>query len=171
MLGPVLFLLYASDLVELVASFGLLAHAYADDLQVYCHMIVGSYRSCCNESVNVPILLVDRCPRIDSSLTHKKRNWFGFTVVVDNLVLLGMTLCFLAIALPQFTLLRYLGVMLDSNMTMSQHVLRVCQNCYSNLGWFVEWGAPCLLNQNFPWYMHWFIVSWITVIVFLCVFF
>ena len=23
-----------------------------------------------------------------------------------------------------------LGVMLDSNMTMSQHVLRVCQNCY-----------------------------------------
>ena len=41
-LGPVLFLLYTSDLVELVRSFGLLAHAYADDLQVYCHMNVGS---------------------------------------------------------------------------------------------------------------------------------
>ena len=27
-------------------------------------------------------------------------------------------------------LVRDLGVMLDSNMTMSQHVLRVCQNCY-----------------------------------------
>ena len=39
-LGPVLFLLYTSDLVELVRSFGLLAHAYADDLQVYCHMNV-----------------------------------------------------------------------------------------------------------------------------------
>ena len=37
-LGPVLFLLYASDLVELVCSFGLLAYAYANDLQVYCHM-------------------------------------------------------------------------------------------------------------------------------------
>ena len=34
--------LYTSDLVELVRSFGLLAHAYADDLQVYCHMNVGS---------------------------------------------------------------------------------------------------------------------------------
>ena len=32
--------------------------------------------------------------------------------------------------LPQFTLLRDLGVMLDSNMTMSQHVSHVCQNCY-----------------------------------------
>ena len=41
-LGPVLFLLYTSDLVELVRCFGLLAHAYADDLQVYCHMNVGS---------------------------------------------------------------------------------------------------------------------------------
>ena len=41
-LGPVLFLLYISDLVELVRSFGLLAHAYDDDLQVYCHMNVGS---------------------------------------------------------------------------------------------------------------------------------
>ena len=40
-LEPVLFLLYTSDLVELVRSFGLLAHAYADDLQVYCHMNVG----------------------------------------------------------------------------------------------------------------------------------
>ena len=41
-LGPVLFLLYNSDFVELVRCFGLLAHAYADDLQVYCHMNVGS---------------------------------------------------------------------------------------------------------------------------------
>ena len=39
-LGPVLFLLYTSDLVELVHSFDMLAHA--DDMQVYCHMNVGS---------------------------------------------------------------------------------------------------------------------------------
>ena len=39
-LGPVLFLLYTYDLVELVRSFGLLAHAYANDMQVYCHMNV-----------------------------------------------------------------------------------------------------------------------------------
>ena len=42
MLGLILFLLYTSDLVELVHSFDLLAHAYIDDLQVYCHMNVGS---------------------------------------------------------------------------------------------------------------------------------
>jgi hypothetical protein len=73
-LGSVLFLLYTSDLVELVRSFGLLAHAYADDLQVYCHMNVVLNRLCCNDSEIVLILLVDGCPRIDSSLTHRKRN-------------------------------------------------------------------------------------------------
>ena len=61
------------------------------------------------------------------SLTHRKQIWFGFDSGQGNLVLLRMTLCFLAIAMLQFT---DLGAMLDNNMTMSQHVLRVCPNCY-----------------------------------------
>ena len=73
-LGPVLFMLYTSDLVELVRSFGLLAHAYADDPQVYCHMNVGSEQIMLQRFRDVLILLVDGCPRIDSSLTHRKRN-------------------------------------------------------------------------------------------------
>ena len=104
-LGPVLFLLYTSDLVELVRSFGLLAHAYADDLQVYCHMNVGSeqimlqrFRDC-----------ADSVSRWMSSnrlkLNPSKTNWFGFTVVVGNLALLRMKLSFSAVALLQFTLL------------------------------------------------------------------
>jgi len=54
-LGPVLFLMYTADLVGLVRSFGLFAHAYADDLQVYCHLSPGEehaalqrFRSCSN---------------------------------------------------------------------------------------------------------------------------
>ena len=37
-LGPVLFLMHTADLVGLVRTFGLFAHAYADNLQVYCHL-------------------------------------------------------------------------------------------------------------------------------------
>ena len=40
-LGPVLFLLYTADLVALVQGFGLPAHVFADDLQVYCHFLDG----------------------------------------------------------------------------------------------------------------------------------
>ena len=52
-LGPVLFLMYTADLFSLVRTFGLLPHAYADDLQVYCHLSPGEehvalqrFRSC-----------------------------------------------------------------------------------------------------------------------------
>ena len=103
-------------------------------------MLVLNRLICCNDSEIVLILLVDGCPRTSDGCprtSHQKRNWFDFTVVKGNLALLRMTLCFLAVALPQFTLLRDLGVMLDSNMTMSQHVLRVCQNCYFQL-WLIR---------------------------------
>ena len=50
---PVLFLMCTSDLVSLVRTFGLFAHAYADDFQVYCHLSPGEehvalqrFRSC-----------------------------------------------------------------------------------------------------------------------------
>ena len=77
-LGPVLFLLYTSDLVDLVRCSGVLAHAYANDLHVYCHMNVGLLvlnRLCCNDSEIMLILLVDGCPRINSSLTHLVLQW------------------------------------------------------------------------------------------------
>jgi len=38
-LGPVLFLLYVADVIELVKECGLIAHAFADDLQIYGHTI------------------------------------------------------------------------------------------------------------------------------------
>ena len=132
-LGPVLFLLYTSDLVELVRSFGLLAHAYADDLQVYCHMNVGSKQ----------VMLQQFSERADSVSRWMSSNrlnlnpskteliWFysgrrQLSFVEDGIVLFGNRNA------PVHTV-RDLGVMLDSNMTMSQHVSSVCQNCYFQL--------------------------------------
>ena len=36
-LGPVLFILYAADVIKLVEDAGFSVHAYADDLQIYGH--------------------------------------------------------------------------------------------------------------------------------------
>ena len=57
-LGPVLFLLYTADLVAMVQGFGLSAHVFADDLQVYCHFLDGKEQVAlqvfrdCSESVS-----------------------------------------------------------------------------------------------------------------------
>ena len=133
MLGPMLFLLYTSDLVELVRSFGLLAHVYVDDLQVYCHMNVGS------EQVMLP--LFSECAdsvswwmssnRLKLNPSKTELIWFyrgrrQLSFVEDDIVLFSNRIA------PVQTV-RDLGLMLDSNMTMSQHVLHVCQNCYFQL--------------------------------------
>ena len=129
MLGPVLFCC-TSDLVELVRSFGLLAHAYADDLQVYCHMNVGSEQimlqrfSDCADSVS----------RWMSSnrlkLNPSKTELIWFYSGRRQLSFIWYMILLLAIAYAPVHTVRDLGVMLDSKMTMSQHVSRVCQNCY-----------------------------------------
>ena len=123
MLGPVLFLLYTSDLVELVRCFGLLAHAYADDLQVYCHMNVGSelimlqrFRDCADS--------VSRwmsSNRLKLNPSKKEMIWFyrgrrQLSFTENDIELFGNRIA------PVHTV-RDLGVMLDNNMTMSQHVL------------------------------------------------
>ena len=124
-LGPVLFLLYTSDLVELVRSFGLLAHAYADDLQVYCHMNVGSeqvmlqrFRDCAD---SVSRWMSSNRLKLNPSKTELIWFYSGrrqLSFVENGIELFGNRIA------PVHTV-RDLGVMLDSNMTMSQHVLRV----------------------------------------------
>ena len=39
LLGPVLFLLYVADVIEMVKECGLIPHAFADDLQIYGHSV------------------------------------------------------------------------------------------------------------------------------------
>ena len=129
-LGPVLFLLYTSDFVELVRSFGLLAYAYADDLQVYCHMNVGSeqimlqrFRDCAD---SVSWWMSSNRLKLNPSKTELIWFYSGrrqLSFVENDIELFGNRIT------PVDTV-RDLGVMLDSNMTMSPHVLRVCQNCY-----------------------------------------
>jgi len=38
-LGPVLFLLYVADVIELVKECGVIPHAFADDVQIYGHSV------------------------------------------------------------------------------------------------------------------------------------
>ena len=60
-LGSVLFLLYTSDLVELVRSFGLLIHAYADDLQVYIVTLILVRSRLCWVHQHLRTTIKDKC--------------------------------------------------------------------------------------------------------------
>ena len=73
--------------------------------------------------------------RLKLNPSKKELIWFyigrrQLSFVEDDIVLFGSRIA------PVHTV-RNLGIMLDSNMTMSQHVLRVCQNCYFQL-WLIR---------------------------------
>ena len=135
-LDQVLFLLYTSDLVELVRSFGLLVHAYADDLQVYCDMNVGSeqimlqrFRECAD---SVSRWMSSNRLKLNPSKTELIWFYSGrrqLSFVENDIELFGNHIA------PVHTV-KDLEVMLDKNMTVSQFVLRACQNCYFKIRFF-----------------------------------
>jgi len=44
-LGPLLFLLYAAEIFDVIASFGLSSHTYADDSQLYISVLTSELQT------------------------------------------------------------------------------------------------------------------------------
>ena len=134
-LGPVLFFLYTAVLVSLVRTFGLFAQAYADDLQVYCHLSPGEehlalqcFRSC-SDSVrrwmsSNRLKLNPLKTELNLTWIHSSRRNHGF--IQNDIELFGNFI-------TSVRVVRNLGVILDENMTMLDHISSVCQRCYYQL--------------------------------------
>jgi len=86
-LGPVLFLLYVADAIELVKECGLIPHAFADDLQIYSHSVYG------HSILTCPVRMSTRsqrsCPSID--LYAGVKIWTFFDVKGGGRIICGST--------------------------------------------------------------------------------
>ena len=165
-LGPVLFLLYTADLVSFVRTFGLFAHAYADDLQVYCHLSPGEehvalqrFRSC---SDAVSRWMSSYRLKLNPSKTeliwlHSSRRNPGF--IQNDIELFGNSI-------TPVRVVRNLGVILDENMTRLDHISSSVKDATTNFDKFVGSGSHFLLLLNSFWFLRQCIVGWTIVIVF-----
>ena len=140
-LDPVLFLLYTSDLVELVRSFGLLAHASADDLQVYCQMNVGSEQVMLqrfSESAR------DLGVMLDSKTT------------MPQYILRVCQNCYF-----QLRLIRRLGKALsvESKLLLVHALvhspLEYCNSVLTRLPWSLVQQLQCMLSSLLVWFLAW----------------
>ena len=114
-------------------GFGLSAHVFADDLQVYCHFLDGReqvalqlFRDC---SKSVSRWMSSNCLKLNPLKTeliwlHSSRR--NPTFLRKDIVLFGSPI-------TPVNVVRNLWVILDENMTMSEHIARVCRNCYYQL--------------------------------------
>ena len=109
------------------------AHVFADDLQVYCHFLDGKEQVAlqlfrdCSESVSCWMssnrLKLNPLKTELIWLHNSRRNP---TFLWKDIVLFGSPI-------TPVNVVRNSEVILDGNMTMSEHIARVCQNCYYQL--------------------------------------
>ena len=132
-LGPLLFLLYTSELFDLIANAGLTAHSYADDSQVYVSAPAADAESAalrftvCVEMIHVWM----SSNRLKLNTDKTQVIWTGTRqqlakVSIDELSLLSANVQFSTTVVD-------LGVTVDSQLTMSAHVAALRRSCFFQL--------------------------------------
>ena len=133
MLGPLLFLLYTADIPLIASDFGLNVPCYADDGQLYISSKAGAAES----SIELVMACISQLDRWMSS-NHLKLNsdktqliWLDsrqqlLKVNPDSILLDVSTVRFQRSVVD-------LGVALDSNLSMRDHVSRLCRTSYYQL--------------------------------------
>ena len=132
-LGPLLFVLYISDIVQLVENHNLNIHLFADDVQVYGSCVPAessdlSIRlSLCLDSViawfkeHRLLLNSDKSEVMWCSSKPRKKS------LPSDLVRLGSS------TIAPSTSVRVLGVIIDSHLSFEAHISRCVSSCFSAL--------------------------------------
>jgi len=133
-LGPLLYILYAADIIAIFEKHGFSVHLYADDSQVYIHFvpkdvkaILGAAELCIGE---VLIWSNSRRLKLQAAKTE--------LIIIDRTnCLLGtgadFVIQFDGSAVKAVSTVRDLGVLLDSRLNLKSHVANVSRACFYHL--------------------------------------
>jgi hypothetical protein len=132
-LGPILFILYTADLLQLVKRHQLLPHAYADDTQIYGFCVPSETNSLieristCFDSVSEWMM----ANRLQLNPQKTEVMWCSSARRQDQVplgpVLIGNT------SVPTVSSVRNLGVHINSHLTLSTHVTAIVKTCFAVL--------------------------------------
>ena len=132
-LGPILFLLYAADLLKLVRRHQLSPHAYADDVQIYgvCRPIeadalADQMSSCVTEATSWMA-----SNRLQANPLKTEVLWCCSTRRLHQSPSLPVHVG--AVTVPPVTCVRDLGVHLDADLSFRTHVNAVVKSCFASL--------------------------------------
>ena len=134
-LGPLEFILYTEDIVELLERHRIVHHLFADDKQLLKTTTVADI-DCVRLSIGrcieeVRVWCASRRLQLNASKTELV--WFGSRTNLHRLSSVDSTLTVGTDVIHPTTVVRDLGVYLDSELTMKDHINRIARSCFYQL--------------------------------------
>ena len=132
-LGPILFLLYTDELFHVIAECGFTAHSYADDTQVYVSTAASDHIDAIERLVRRIVCIRDWMARNRLKLNEDKTQviWLGTCQQLSKATVQSLTLTNVTV---QFSdVVNDLGVRLDSQLTMANHIAALSRSCFFQL--------------------------------------
>ena len=132
-LGPLLFLLYTTDVFDVIADCGLVGHSYADDTQIYVS-IPAADASAAVQRLSVCVARVEQwmgMNRLKMNQDKTQIMWIGTRQQLAKLNVTELTLPSAVVRLSETV--SDLGVIIDRQLTMADHVASVCRSCFFQL--------------------------------------
>jgi hypothetical protein len=132
-LGPLLFLLYTADVASVAHRHGVSVHSYADDTQLYasCPAVEGQTSA---TRLLQCIADIDRwmsSNRLKLNADKTQFIWLGTRQQLEKIRNIQLTVD--GVDVTPLDCVRDLGVTLDSQLTMKQHVDIITRSCFHHL--------------------------------------
>ena len=129
------FAAYTEDIVETIDRFAVNHHLYANDWQLLTHMHLEAVVEHRHRFELCVEQLRDRCSSRQLQLNPDKMEliWFGSRANLAKLRQLDTNLSLCSVVVKPVDSVRDLGVILDSELSMSQHIEKISSTCFFHL--------------------------------------
>jgi len=133
--GPVEFISYTEDLVNLVSPSNILCHLFADDTQLLTSMNLSTISSSRSNIETCISNIHQWCASRGLQLNPDKTEliWFGSTANLDKLKLTDNSITVGSVTINPSESVRDLGVQFDCQLSMRSHVSKISSICFYRL--------------------------------------
>jgi len=134
-LGPLKFISYTEDSADLITSYRLGYHLYADDIQLIGSTSISNVPSTVDRLEQCVTAIGDWCASRRLQLNPSKTEfiWFGTRVSLKKSAANDLSLRVGSDVITPVNAVRNLGVTFDSELTMQRHVNKVASVCFHHI--------------------------------------
>jgi len=134
-LGPLLFILYTSNIVHIAFKHGILIHLYADDTQLYIKLAAKDFDNAMFRLITCFTEIQSWCASMRLKLNASKTEliWFYRNPLPNSQLFHTVLNLSPDCSIKPADVVRDLGVLLDNSLSMKTHISNITKSCFFHL--------------------------------------